>query len=367
MKGVESKYTNGLRLKPWEWAAALCATLAVLWLALPCWHARHLRIELPGNFRLSYKLRDDYLLYRSVAARAVQSYPALFVGDSVVWGMYVRNDHTLPAIVNGRLGGEAVGNLAVDGLHPVAMETLLRKYGGDVRGRVVYVYLNPLWMTSPLYDLSGDGELSVNHPRLLPQFIGRPPCYHATLDERCGTVWERLVDFEALLHHVRAAFLDNQDIKAYLAKQSGSPLFRRVSLHIEPIETGHAVDSGITWEDAGVAEQDWPWVRLDSSRQWRSYWNTLELLKKRGNDVVAVVGTVNPHMQTAASLEKCHALRADILRRLEDGGYRTVDMPELPSEEYGDASHPLAAGYERLAAFMEDNGSFDIIHYKSGD
>ena len=361
MKSIlKIEHTNGLWLKPWEWAAVLAVTLIVVWGVLPSWHARYLKIDLPKDFRLSYKLRDDYLLYRSVAAKAVESHPALFIGDSVVWGMYVKNDHTLPAILNAKCGGEEIGNLAVDGLHPVVMETLVRKYGKDICDRVVYVYLNPLWMTSPLYDLSGDGELAINHPRLLPQFAGKPACYHVSFDDRCKAVWERMIDFEALLHHVRVAFLDNKDVKNHLAKQPDKPLCKQLSLNIEPLEAGHSNDSKITWEDAGIAEQDWPWVPLDESRQWRSYLNTLELLKKRGNTVIAVVGTVNPFMQTAASLEKYHALRADVLKRLKDAGYKTVDLPELPSEEYGDASHPLAAGYERLAEFMMNNHSLHI-------
>ena len=361
MKSIlKIQHTNGLWLKPLEWTAVLIITLAVVWLALPRWHERHLSIELPKDFRLSYKLRDDYLLYKSVAAKVVETHPALFIGDSVVWGMYVRNDHTLPAILNAKLGGEEIGNLAVDGLHPVVMETLMREYGKDVCDRVVYVYLNPLWMTSPLYDLSGDGELAINHPRLLPQFIDKPACYHASLEDRCKAVWERFIDFEALLHHVRVAFLDNQDVKTHLAKQPDKPLCKQLSLNIEPLEIGHAYDSKITWEDAGIAEQDWQWVPLDESRQWKSYLNTLELLKKRGNVVVAVVGTVNPFMQTAASLEKYRAWRADALKRLKEIGYKTVDLPELPSEEYGDASHPLAAGYERLAEFMMNNDSLKI-------
>ena len=163
-----------------------------------------------------------------------------------------------------------------------------------------------------------------------------------------------------MLHHVRVAFLDNKDVKNHLAKQPDKPLCKQLSLNIEPLETGHPSDSKITWEDAGIAEQDWPWVPLDESRQWRSYLATLELLKKRGNTVVAVVGTVKPSMQTAASLEKYRALRADALKRLKDNGYKTVDLPELPSEEYGDASHPLAAGYERLAEFMMNNDSLNI-------
>ena len=361
MKSIlKIQHTNGLWLKPWEWAAVLAVTLIVVWGVLPWWHARHLNIDLPKDFRLSYKLRDDYLLYKSVAAKVVETHPALFIGDSVVWGMYVKNDHTLPAILNAKCGGEEIGNLAVDGLHPVVMESLMREYGKDICDRVVYVYLNPLWMTSPLYDLSGDGELAINHPRLLPQFSGKPACYHASFDDRCKAVWERMIDFEALLHHVRVAFLDNKDVKNHLAKQPDKPLCKQLSLNIEPLETGHSNDSKITWEDAGIAEQDWPWVPLDESRQWRSYLNTLKLLKKRGNVVIAVVGTVNPFMQTTVSLEKYHAWRAEALKRLKDDGYKTIDLPELPSEEYGDASHPLAAGYERLADFMMNNRSLHI-------
>ena len=78
MKSIlKIQHTNGLWLKPLEWAAVLIITLAVVWLALPRWHERHLSIELPKDFRLSYKLRDDYLLYKSVAAKVVEMHPAL--------------------------------------------------------------------------------------------------------------------------------------------------------------------------------------------------------------------------------------------------------------------------------------------------
>ena len=114
---LKVQHANGLWLRPREWAAVLPLVLAVLWLALPRWHARRLDVELPKDFRLSYKLRDDYLLYRSIAEKAVRTHPALFIGDSVVWGMYVRNDHALPAVLNAKRGGGEIANLAVDGLN----------------------------------------------------------------------------------------------------------------------------------------------------------------------------------------------------------------------------------------------------------
>ena len=64
--------------------------------------------------------------------------------------------------------------------------------------------------------------------------------------------------------------------------------------------------------------------------------------------------SINPHMQTPASLARYRKLRAAAMEELARQGYRMVDLPELPSEEYADASHPLAAGYRRLAKFMAE-------------
>ena len=267
--------------------------------------------------------------------------------------MYVRNDHTLPALLNRELGREAVANIAVDGLHPVAMETLMRHYGDAIRGKRVYLYWNPLWMNTPLYDLTGEGDFSINHPRLLPQFDRSIRSYHPGFRDRCQATLERLVSFYGWLHHLRVVCFDNGDFKKHLVRHPDENPLKKLRGELTPIETEHN-DGRFDWKQSGIKPQDWPWVDLDASRQWSAYLAAAQLLREQGNEVFAVIGTINPHMQTPASLARYRKLRAAAMEELRREGFRIVDLPELPSEEYADASHPLAAGYRRLAKFMAE-------------
>ena len=343
--------SNGAVLSPRELALTLLAVAGVVCVVVPILYWHWVDIRLGRDFRLSYTSRDDYALYSRIVEKLCADHAALFLGDSVVWGMYVANDHTLPALINQALGEEAVANIAVDGLHPVAMETLMRHYGRAIRGRRIYLYWNPLWMNTPLYDLSGEGDFAINHPRLLPQFRWSIRSYRPEFRERCQAAIERQVPFYGWLHHLRVACFNNRDFKKYLAAHPDENPLARLHRDLEPVETGH-FDSRFDWKDNGITAQDWPWVAPAASRQWRAYLATAELLKARGNEVVAVLGTINPHLLTPTSLECYHTLRQEVAFELQQRGYRLVVLPELPSEEYADASHPLADGYRRLAEFL---------------
>ena len=343
---------DALQLKPLAFAVTALVILAIVLGAVPQYIAKKQNPAIGKNFRLAYDLRDDYIGYRHIAKAVCEKHPAVFVGDSVVWGMYVGNADTIPALLNRKAGREEFGNLAVDGLHPVAMETLVKEYGGYIRNKRVYLYWNPLWMNSPLYDLSGDGEFSINHPRLLPQFDPRMKSYRASLGDRLGAALDRLFDYRAYLHHCRVAFLGNDDFKTFIAKYPDENLFKKLSFTWDPAEKKKNANSKISWDKAGIAKQDWPFVALDKSRQWRSFRAVIAALRKRGNDVFVIVGTLNPYMQTPASLERYKKLRADALADLKSSGAGIIDLPELPSAEYADASHPLAGGYATLTDFI---------------
>ena len=337
--------SNGLVLKPRELVVTVAVVLVLTLAVLPiCWR-KYRQAEIPRSFRLAEELRDDYYGYRLVAEAACRKYPAVFIGDSVVWGKYVDNDHTLPELVNRALGKEELVNLAVDGLHPVAMERLLRDHGDGIRGKRVYLYWNPLWMNTPLYDLSGEGEFSINHPRLLPQFDRSYRSYRANFGDRVSAFLEQRVLFAAWMRHFRAAYCANRDVKKVIA--SGDKL-----AHYDPAERRPLANSTVTWEQNGIKKQDWPWVDAAKSRQYAAFRRVLALLRKRGNQVTVVLGTVNPHMQTPGSLERYHKLRAGVKADLEKAGVAVIDLPELASKEYADASHPLAAGYRKLAEVM---------------
>ena len=337
--------SNGLVLKPRELVITAAVVLALTLVVLPiCWQ-KYRTAEIPRGFRLAEDLRDDYYGYRIVAKAVCKKYPAVFIGDSVIWGKYVDNENTLPELINRGLGKDEIGNLAVDGLHPVAMEKLLGDHGGDIREKRVFLYWNPLWMNTPLYDLSGTEEFSINHPRLLPQFDPSFKSYRAKFGDRWSAFLEQKLLFAAWLRHFRAAYCANRDVKKVIA--AGDKL-----AHYDPAERRALANGKVTWEQNGIKKQDWPWVEAKSSRQYAAFRRVIGLLRTQGCQVTVVLGTVNPHMQTPGSLERYRKLHAEVKADLTKSGAGFIDLPELASDEYADASHPLAAGYRKLAEYM---------------
>ena len=82
-------------------------------------------------------------------------------------------------------------------------------------------------------------------------------------------------------------------------------------------------------------------------------------LQRRGNRVFVLVGPFNEHMLTPASRERYQKVKVTITAWAQ--GQRKVAYlaPEvLPTELYGDASHPLAEGHALLARQLWDDPAF---------
>ena len=45
-------------------------------------------------------------------------------------------------------------------------------------------------------------------------------------------------------------------------------------------------------------------------------------------------------------------MRAAAAEKLTGAGFKVIDLPELASADYADASHPLPEGYDKLAEFI---------------
>ncbi len=68
-----------------------------------------------------------------------------------------------------------------------------------------------------------------------------------------------------------------------------------------------------------------------------------------------LVGPFNEHLLTPESLQRYQQVKATIAAWLREKKVPHALPPPLPSEQYGDASHPLAEGYEQLAhQLMQD-------------
>src|SRR5271166_6023688 len=92
-------FSNVVRLSLREWAAVgVCALIFVL--AAPKLWERYEAFQPDPDYRMPYDLSSDYWLYDRYTRAAAQTYEWLAIGDSVVWGQYVRREQTLTHYLN---------------------------------------------------------------------------------------------------------------------------------------------------------------------------------------------------------------------------------------------------------------------------
>ena len=321
--------------------------LLLVFVLFPLCYRSWEKITLPEDFRLPYVNRDNYYLYSRCAEKATSASDYLLLGDSAIWGMYASNTETLSAQLNRIQKKVRFGNLAIDGLHPVAMKTLMENFGSSIRDRKVLIYFNPLWVNSAKYDLSSDEKFTVNHPELLPQF-GGIKSYEAALDKKVKILLDRKLLFFSQLRHIRNCFYNNSDFKSHLTKMEGINAFAPISREICPEEKEHN-GSKENYLTRRIPIQHWEWVRLETSRQWRAITDTAKLLESRGNKVTILIGGINPGLLDAPTLAGLRQLRKDAAELLKQANIDSITLPELDASLYADASHPLGSGYALLA------------------
>jgi len=348
--------SNTIRLSLREWLLTGAIAVLVLFAALPMLWQRLERLDTDlADFRLAEKYRDNYWLYQKAAAAICQNYPVVFLGDSVVWGMYVDNHTTLTAIINKTLGQPIVGNIAIDGLHSIAMEGLVKYYGSALRNKKVLLHCNPLWMNSPAYDLSAPSDFKPHHPRLLPPFSRAIQADRGSFSEKVTVYCEQKVLFYSWLHHIRQTFFDNKDFKDWIIDNYDANPLARLSLNVQACER-LKTNSGRSWREKGIPPQQWNWVAPEHSRQFQAFLRTIKALRQNGNEICVMVGPINPHMLDETSLVQWRALQQQLAGYFEKLGIECILAEDLPSEMYADASHPLAEGYRLLAVQIMQSG-----------
>src|SRR5262249_20428263 len=108
------------------------------------------------------------------------------------------------------------------------------------------------------------------------------------------------------------------------------------------------------WYEKGITPQDFPWVDLDTSLQWPAFQRVVETLQQRGNRVFVLVGPFNEHLLTPDSLDRYEAVKGAIVAWLEEKQIPHLVPPPRARDQYGDSSHPLAAGYATLARDLHE-------------
>ena len=347
--------SNPIRLSWREWSAAALACTVALYLLPIAWPAVGARLSRP-DYRLPTELSSDYWMFEKLAERSHAERQAAVLGDSVIWGQYARNDDTLTHHLNSLLGEPVFANLGVDGLHPAAMAGLVAYYGGALENEPVLVHFNPLWMASAEQDLETEGEVRFNHPKLVPQLLNRPASYHPAPAEAIGAVLERRLPFLNWKEHLKIAYCEGMAFPEWTLENPYALL--PAGRGPDSFSSDDPGSQPVTWRERGITSQNLPWVEASHSYQWRSLLRTIGLLKSRRNRVFVLVGPFNTHALTRESQPRYRALLAEMERWLEQERVPYYAPPALPTDLYADASHPLGAGYRRLAKDLLESRSF---------
>jgi len=333
----DTPFVNEVRLNARHWIVA-SGILAMIVLLTPALWKKLERFEPGPDYRIPYALSKDYWLYER---RLQQIAPTnvVVLGDSVVWGEYVRPDGTLSHFLNEQSGqpGRFV-NGGVNGLFPLAFEGLIRCYGKPLSHHKVILHCNVLWMSSPKADLRTDKEERFNHA-----YFGQKSIPNWTLED------------------------DGRDPPHY--PNSYKNPFAQITFMIptEPAvdpERGPNSPRHKPWSTTGTSGSPgegstrFEWVELDQSLQWAAFQRLVKLLQSRDNDVLVVVGPFNENIMAGENRPAFRRLRDGIVDWLVKNHVPHVVPVSLPSALYADASHPLTEGYEQLASRLYGDAIF---------
>lgn len=366
-------FVNEMRLGAAQWSV-VTGLVALAVFATPRAWERVERFDVGPDYRIPYTLSKDYWLIERRLQQARDTEQVVVLGDSVIWGEYVLPDGTLSYFLNREMrASDRFINAGVNGLFPLAMEGLVKHYGGALCGRKILLHCNLLWLSSPTSDLQAEQEGDFNHPRLVPQFWPRIPAYKADASERIGAVLERNIRFLSWVSHVQDACFDQKNILGWtLADDGGSPP-RRSNAYKSPFaqimrgvpaapandpKRGPASRRHRPWTAAGDGKTRFEWVTLESSLQWSAFRRLVGLLRDRGNDVFVLVGPFNEHMMAAENLAAYRKLRDGVVACLAAQRVPHLAPDVLPSDLYADASHPLTDGYRLLAERLCSDTAF---------
>ncbi|MGA2032468.1 MAG: hypothetical protein ABSG68_09445 [Thermoguttaceae bacterium] len=364
---------NAMRLSGRQWLL-VAAILLGCCLGIPRLWKRIERFDTGPDYRIPYALSNDYWLFQRRLERITDSAGVPVLGDSVVWGEYVRPDATLSHYLNRETGrADRFLNCGINGLFPLALEGLVDYYAATMRDRPVVVHCNLLWMTSPKADLSTAKEENFNHAGLVPQFSPRIPCYRADTAARLSAVVGRSVGFFGWVTHVETTYFGSQSIPRWTLEQDESQPPRSPNAWRNPLSCITLVVPGESrddpergpqsarhkpWTSGRTSPAHFDWVPLDKSLQWHAFQRVVTRLRQRGCDVLVIVGPFNEPMVAPDERGTYRGLREGIAAWLRAGGVACVVPETLPSELYADASHPLTEGYALLARQISKDAVF---------
>lgn len=369
--------SNEIRLSHRWWVILIVFIFVLLFIMPEVW-TKIEKVQFGKNYRIPYSLGSDYWMYKQYSRFLSKQQNITIIGDSVVWGHYVVSTQTLSYFLTELSDGIEFANAGLDGIHPVAMEGLIRYYGTTIRNKKVILHCNMLWISSPSADLQFTTEelkmkvknskawsrqkesrlRHFNHPKLARQFISCVPRNEADFTTRVEYAIGRNIPFYAFVTHLRCVYFEGKDIISWISVNPyKNPIKRFSQLLPLPNEEPIPPPDKRPWTERGL-EFNPSWVLLQSSYQWQAFCRTLELLERRGNQVFIVIGPMNEHMFSGTALDTYKSIKNEIEQWLHSRETLYFSPSVLPSNLYADASHPLAEGYKAIAKDLIENAQF---------
>lgn len=347
--------TNAIRLTSiqWVWALVICA--AIGW-AIPLAWSKFERFDPGPDYRLPYRLSNDDWMFQRWCTEIQNRSAVAILGDSVIWGQYVAPDQTLSHYLNAQTGTATFANLGVDGIHPLAMEGLVRHHGRSIHSTAVLLQLNPLWSSSPERDLQADEQIRFNHPRLVPQIYPNLTCYRPTTEQIIDHLARRHMQLFSWRYHVRAVYFENMNLAQWTIEYPYTNPLLALGGDL-PLPVPQPISRPVDWRTRKIDPQNLPWIDPDDSLQFSAMTRVIDLLRSRKNRVFVLLGPLNPHVLTLESRRRYNRVREKSEAWLQQNLVPYLAPSPLVSDQYADASHPLAQGYQALALQLwESNG-----------
>ena len=343
-----------LSIRQWIVVAVVCCSAVIL---IPAVWERLDDFSPGEDYRQPYELSNDYWQYQRYCRLACREYDTVVIGDSFVWGHYVSEHNTLSHYLNEQVGSEQFANLGLDGVHPVAMEGLLRYYGRDIKNKNIILHFNPLWMSSPKHDLQTDKEFNFNHPKLVAQFSPKIPCYKASFSTKISNVVKRYIPFSGWTFHLNIISFDNVGMSEWTFENPYKNPIKALTFRLPEKDEYEKADMTGRAESKN-AVNGFQWVQPEESLQWKFFQRSIRLLEERGNKIFVLVGPFNEHILEGESKNSYMSLKnkVELWFQLHDINYFVPQA--LPAEFYQDASHPVDRGYEIIAEQLFENAVF---------
>ena len=357
--GRRSAFSNGIRLTGRQWLGVGLFTFAARGRSRPRSGSRSEKFRARAGLSHPARPEQRLLALRALRRTGRRAARHVLIGDSVVWGEYVtpatRRCRIISTSWRATSGSPISASTAPIRSRWWAGRALC---GQRARTRTWLLQCNPLWMSSPEADLQDDKASEFNHPRLVPQFVAELPAYKEEISPRLGVLVEQRLPFSSWTNHLQQAYYDRTDIPGWTLEHPYDNPLAPLARGLPPVGQFPAAPA------AAVVQERHHQAGLSVGRSGDvaamaglpAAWS--RSCRRRGNRVFVLVGPFNEHLLTPESLMRYGQVKATIAAWLIEKQVPHAIPAPLPSELYGDASHPLAAGYKMLAEQLAEEPFF---------